>query len=497
MYAPEDERLYLYSLHGSPGSKVGALRAMAFLGEMIPDDKRNECLDSWFADGGDAEIKNAALSYLASEGGQVDIEHVRTELKRNNYATRSAASKALIEIAGRLGKPHQESIVWEPDLDNLERSSLRKLFNEKWTNNELHQLAFSHKVSQIRATACEVLRTRKALPVTEGRRLLGDLSPYVRYEGLVALLDAGVGLDVSEANELLEKAPETPTGGLLGSYSINNLKDDWYKLYLDTLSSPDLSDLAAKKYPFNNDEYAALARRDLTSYRDELMNGLQEKFSKHFSEYKRKFRNFESDENMRELEAYYIGQRVTASIILLIKEGSNKSVDFIKQYILNKDTDITSMELAFLQTHCNWGDIGKIVALLGRVTLSDSLSCDAARLLVNVAEDNIDELLGYELVALRYRVIFNILIKRFRAIKRSCILDQLKSSDALVRKVAAIKCVMAFSVRTVKSILSNIMNGQTAYYNVIFWLDVGASVPSKLARARLTKVLGEFAGNSI
>jgi hypothetical protein len=51
------------------------------------------------------------------------------------------------------------------------------------------------------------------------------------------------------------------------------------------------------------------------------------------------------------------------------------------------------------------------------------------------------------------------------------------SQDATLRKAVALKAVSALSRRAIDKLLSEQLNANQFYYNVIYWLDYGVSVP--------------------
>ena len=55
-------------------------------------------------------------------------------------------------------------------------------------------------------------------------------------------------------------------------------------------------------------------------------------------------------------------------------------------------------------------------------------------------------------------------------------LSLLRSDDAAVRKALALRLVEAMPKKRLIAILDTYMSGDQAYYNVIHWLDLGASL---------------------
>lgn len=80
---------------------------------------------------------------------------------------------------------------------------------------------------------------------------------------------------------------------------------------------------------------------------------------------------------------------------------------------------------------------------------------------------------------------------KFSTIADVALLGLFNHESADVRKAASIKAVQVFSAKRIRSVLREyISNHKYRYYNVIHWLDLGASMP----RAEARKVARAAAG---
>ena len=76
-------------------------------------------------------------------------------------------------------------------------------------------------------------------------------------------------------------------------------------------------------------------------------------------------------------------------------------------------------------------------------------------------------------------------MSRFSKVSQDTLFELLNHESADVRRVASIKSVQAFPVQQIKSILNDYTSSDKyRYYNVIHWLDLGAS----MSRAEAQKV---------
>ena len=82
----------------------------------------------------------------------------------------------------------------------------------------------------------------------------------------------------------------------------------------------------------------------------------------------------------------------------------------------------------------------------------------------------------------------------FAGLTDVAIMTLFKHDDEKVRKVAALKCVQALPKARVARLLNGYVSGEEyRYYNVIHWLDLGASAPRGRALAAAEKVLKALA----
>ena len=70
---------------------------------------------------------------------------------------------------------------------------------------------------------------------------------------------------------------------------------------------------------------------------------------------------------------------------------------------------------------------------------------------------------------------------RFAKISNDALFDLLDHDSSDVRKAAAMKAVLVFSVTRIRSVLHEYLD-KHRYYNVIHWLDLGASMSRDEAR---------------
>ena len=114
---------------------------------------------------------------------------------------------------------------------------------------------------------------------------------------------------------------------------------------------------------------------------------------------------------------------------------------------------------------------------------NDSKYRIAAKAIYSIGRTRLTELLGIEMPS---RILSHLIIvsldKDFRMLADNSITSLLRSEVSEVRKSAALKCVQSLPKKQLIRILRNYTSGgQSHYYNVIHWLDMGISMPKSRA----------------
>jgi hypothetical protein len=111
----------------------------------------------------------------------------------------------------------------------------------------------------------------------------------------------------------------------------------------------------------------------------------------------------------------------------------------------------------------------------------------------SIGKNRMDELLELEMPKhLLTRVLLQISDKGFKSIAQDKIGRLLLNADETVRKVTAIKVVRSFPKKRVIQFLQEYVDsGEQHFYNVVHWLDLGASVPKDIAQKAVATVIAK------
>jgi hypothetical protein len=151
------------------------------------------------------------------------------------------------------------------------------------------------------------------------------------------------------------------------------------------------------------------------------------------------------------------------------------------------------LDAKYLGRHGEWTDIPLLAKAVGPrlgatlLTTSDDeeFQVEVARAITSIGKKHsVSDLLSIEMPAtILKKTIEQCAESRFAQISRDALLFLLDHKSEEVRKAAAVLAVRAFPAKRIKSILREYVgNEKYRYYNIIHWLDLGASMRRDDAR---------------
>jgi hypothetical protein len=151
-------------------------------GEIALD--RTAIVQSWFRDQSDAELRVAALEYLAVCGTPADLPVIRAELDRGNYRTVGPATDAFIRIHLKQSREDALKAIYELQPESIDQALVTEVFiDPKSFDTSLLLPGATHRSQPVRRAVLSSLVSRKALPLETAEQLLGDTDATVLYQG--------------------------------------------------------------------------------------------------------------------------------------------------------------------------------------------------------------------------------------------------------------------------------------------------------------------------
>jgi hypothetical protein len=499
--------------------KVGALTAMNLISEPLPEDEepinRKFYVSAWFAKDEPSAVKVAALNYLADCGIPDDLLAIYKEFNNNDYQTANSAANAIIRINLRISHESAIKSLYELQPTSINKGILLTLFKN---NSDLSTKTLldgvEHRNDDVRLIVVELLNKRNALPVEIAEKLLLDGAAKVRYEALKTLINNDRQFSDDEVKKILIK--NTPKYGLATlAFGLSDLSEEdcWSDFKLKRLHSRSrhvLESLIPLGLIGNSDAYFVLANRHFKQKGTTLRKAVADQFKTLFQEEIENITkiftlNTEVIDKARSLEDGVRKQLTRNGLDILCSKADPSDLDLVRKTLRSGFIDYSSSDIEYLRKFGSWEDIPLIIESLKRpkasgsftvlATASDSEKyAAAARAIYSLGRIRLTDLLQLQLPnELLNKLILEVADSAFKKLSLPLIMPFLRSEDELVRKSTALKCIRAFSKEQIESILSKYLSEhQVPYYNVIHWLDFGASSPREITLKASAKILGNY-----
>jgi hypothetical protein len=508
--------LPLYSIFdSSTDRKLGALAAMTLISEPLArenPDHRDILLSSWFAKDSPSSVKVAALRYLGDMGIPSDLPAITQELDKSDSQTLSAAADAVIRINLRDGREKAILALYELQPSSLSPKLLMELFNHDETlTNEVLLQGVGHRDPGVRRKTVELLFEREALSIELADKLLIDGDAEVRYVGLKQLIKSGRAFSNEEANKILVKQSQGKGFGLIGSASRDSEgKSCWDDFQLHQLRSLPDKDLEAAVLADNvliPDPYFILTERQFSRRADELRRSIDDRYKAKFAQsFQKMVVQFgwgaDFQEKMKSIEDSVRKGLTRKALNIICNKGDLSDLRRIRLALEDGFVEYSENDFEYLRKFGEWRDISLIVSCVARPipgrslllsTLGETTYKAAARAIYALGRTRLSEVLGMTLPG---RLLAHLIVEMsdtaFQKIGDTSINMLLRSDEDMVRKVVALKCVQVLSkAKVVKLMDAYISSTQQHFYNVIHWLDFGASAPRDRASAAAKRLLNK------
>ena len=182
----------------------------------------------------------------------------------------------------------------------------------------------------------------------------------------------------------------------------------------------------------------------------------------------------------------------------MLFRSSPIDIQLVRSVLSAGDIEYSSSAMQYLSRFGQWCDAPLIIDSLNRpeysfkyVSLllkgSNERYSDAANALYALGAERLVEMLSMSMPdRLLKQVLLLIPDSRFKRLPDTVIVSLMRAESDIVRKVASLKFLRAFSRRRAQQLLVQYTSADNFFYNVVHWLDFGISVP----RERVMREIG-------
>ena len=497
----------------SDEEKIGAIRVLDSLSRDLPtvDDPimKEWLMDTWFSDESSSLVRSAALGYLAKKGTAEEYSIAKKEYDRSEHGTFLPALDCMLQILLRTGQENSaQQLALESQFKSLNTDTLQEIING-FDNLETETLllGLEHGNAQIRLRTLEVLLGRDALDSTMIEKLLEDSHASVRNEAVMALIKLGRSFKEEEIIRILlqpqNQDGNSNIGRIIASYA-DMTGEDLYARYkleqLKNLPEPELTEKVNVSLIHDDAAYIARVEKYFSKYAEELRRDIDDTFSTYFEERIRRtrtiFKNIPDSETMvkssRGLEDFIRKNLTRQGLDILCAKGNNEDLKRIRGNLQSGFAGTSIADTEYLRKRGEWTDIpllanadaANVSRHFGLTDYMDFEDKVAKALLGMGRNHSISSLFSLEVPAtILIKTIEHCAVLRFSDILDEELLKLFNHESADIRKAASIMAVRALSKKRIRSLLNEyVFSDMYRYYNVIHWLDLGASMTRNEAR---------------
>lgn len=205
--------------------------------------------------------------------------------------------------------------------------------------------------------------------------------------------------------------------------------------------------------------------------------------------------------DIRKLEEHLRKDFTRRGLDIICRAAEGEHLSVVRSALASEFVGYSPLDVEYLRKHGEWQDIPLLIAAERRIEPGLSLLASdttekhqaIARAIYTIGKDRLDELLELEIPKhLLTRILLAISDKGFRSISHDKIKRLLSDADDTVRKISVLKAVRSFPKKRVTDLLQEYLGSEEQhFYNVVHWLDLGASAPRELAQKAAAKVIAK------
>lgn len=501
---------------------VGAISVLKYRAiELSKNDDvfdRDGIIDAWFSDESSVKVRVAALEYLSKHGSAGDLEVVRKEYQRSNYGTSRSALECMVEILLRTGQVKMaQELVIKSQFEVINTDLLRSvLVGFEGLNSSQLLLGLEHRNIQVRLRAIEALYDRGELDVNMAERLTLDSEPMVRREAVEVLSKLGRKIAEEEVKKILTSTKKQSRSAFLGlgiAGSSDTSGDEIFRQYqldfLKELSEADLEKRVSKSLMYDDAAYFALVEKYFKKQADGLRRNIDDRFSAYFEVRIQRMRDAFGDgppvnemiTKARDLKDFLCKELTRQGLDVLCAAQNIEDLPRIRANLRDGYAGASRFDAEYMRKHGEWIDIPLLASVKGvglgatilMVSNDEEFQNEFAKAITSIGKKYaISDLFSLEIPANILKKLIELCSEaRFSTISREALLILFNHESEGVRKSAAVQAVRALPAKRINSILREYVGSDKyRYYNVIHWLDLGASMSRYEARKVARAVCG-------
>ena len=499
--------------------KIGAIRSLTALEHdfSIDDEraKRKGIVNDWLSTDSSDRVKSAALTYLTKMGQLEDYDLAEREYEGDNYTTSNSALNCMISILLRAGEENSaQKLLLGSQFDSLNEETLTVVL-DGFDNVETSALipGLKHRHPRVRLQTLRVLHGRRDLDQAMAELLIRDRDASVRNEALGAMADLGRSFTRNDVRDILVRPSRRSSANLLGirDFPVPDTKGQefWEQYQMDILkehSDVEITKTIQSSLLWDDHPYFVRVERYFAKYVSELRKDIDDTFATYFNNKVQRtqillsYSGQDLTTDAKNLEDFVRKKLTRRGLDVLCKKSKPEDLERVRANLEMGYTTPSVTDAEFMRRHGKWQDIPLLVSanvsvLRNPLFKGDDFRDRVSRAVIAMSRGrSVSMLLSLDMPSqILKRTIELCPQSRFAKISKGPLLTLFGHESKDVRKAAAIKAVQVLPTRRIRSILREYIDSETdVYYNILHWLDLGASIP----RNKVRKVIRSDIGSS-
>ena len=486
-----------YSVFGTDGERVGAIRVLEALSTALPANHREDIITRWLSKESPSGVRSAALNYLATNGLQGDYAVVERECSDSSGGMNPAVLACMIRMHLRSGATCEaQRLVLQTEFESLDTHVLQAVlggFQDLDTPSLITTL--QHRNTQVRLRALEVLGQRQAIDWELAEQLCENDDVHVRLEAIKVLEDLGKAFSEDDVKRILVRSAGQESIWALRKQREERLFEAYRRQSLMSEREAELTDKIKKNLIYDDEAYFARAEKYFARHSKELRDNVDDRFREYFGQRLRRLEDlFGSGEHVdgwKKLEEFCRRNQNRRALDILCRKSDRVDLERIRANLRSNFAGTSLLDVRYMGRHGDWQDISLLVSanaplagmdvVDGRGRDRGSFEAEVAKVILRIGRSRDDwASVLLEIPAhISKTVIGTCGDSRFLKISRSVLIRLLDHESEDVRKAVAVKVVRTFSIKRVRALLKEYLGREHRYYNVIHWLDLGGSMPRR------------------
>ena len=495
-----DIALFSSALSTNEDEQLSAIGILTSIGKDLPDNDdilgRNKIIDRWLSKSASSRIKSAALRYLAKYGTSDDYAHAENEYANEDQTTSRAAIECMAAILLRHSPPNSaQRLILQTQFESLDDRMLDAvLAGFEGLHSEELSTGLQHRSTTVLRRTLEILLDRGVVADQDIERLLEHTDTSVRWRAIRALVGRGRRFAIDDVKQIMLKNQSSSTAAqaIIDRYVFDELKG---------LPESQLTSKIDNSLIFEAEPYFARAEKYFRKYATELRNDVDDRFGRYFEQrierMEQLFLNSMSTsirsmiDGVLESEHRYRQILTRKGLDILCRVSKFTDLDRIAKNLHDSYVGLSVADAEYFELHGKWTYIPLLIEAgkLSSSSLSwyerhDERDRAVAKSILRMSRGgSLDRLLSLDIPgSILTRVIELCSDSRFATISPDGFMKLFHHESVNGRRAAAIKSAKIFPAKRIRSMLDRYIDSGRYYYNVIHWLDVGASMSRSEAR---------------